>query len=191
MPVAERLIPLPNGKSIVWKYFGFIPDLSGKVEDKKKVYHKLCDPPFALSYWMNTFHLTYHLDRKHPEEHGKVLSAQGKQKQALLNTLSKTMPFLLISHSNNGGVRPYDKTSKWAKQLVSATAQFISLSLQPIRVVDEPSFRNLLSTAHPRFELPHQTYFTTKVMPDLYYSVCGQIESQLTSIDYCTITTDL
>ena len=190
-PVAERLVPLPNGKSVVWKYFRFIPNLSGKVEDKKKVYCKLCDPPFALSYSTNTSNLTYHLDRKHPEEHRKVLSAQGKQKQAPLNTLSKATPFLSISHSNHGGVRPYDKTSKRAKQLVNATAQFISLSLQPIRVVDEPSFRNLLSTADPRFELPHQTYFTTKVISDLYYSVHGQIESQLASIDYCTITTDL
>ena len=108
-----------------------------------------------------------------------------------MNTFSKATLFLSISHSNHGVVRPYNKTSKWARQLVNATAQFIGLSLQPIRVVDEPTFRNLLSTVDPQFELPHQTYFTTKVIPDLYYSVCGQIESQLVSIDYCTITTDL
>ena len=112
-------------------------------------------------------------------------------KKYLVLTLSKATPFLSISHSNHGSVRPYDKTSKRAKQLVTATAQFISLSLQPITVVDEPSFRNLLSTADPRLELPHRTYFTTKVIPDLYYSVRGQIESQLASIDYWTITTDL
>ena len=191
MPVAERLVPLPNEKSIVWKYFGFTPNLLGKVEDKKKVYCTLYDPPFALSYSTNMSNLTYHLDRKHPEEHRKVFSAQGKQKQAPLNTLSKVMPFLSISHSNHGSVRPYDKTSRWAKQLANATAQFISLSLQPIRVVDELSFRNLLSTVDPWFELPHQTYFTTKVIPDFYYSVHGQIESQLAFNDYCTITTDM
>ena len=191
MPVAERLVLLPNRKSIVWKYFGFIPNVLGKVEDNNKVYYKLCDPPFALSYLTIMSNLTYHLDRKHPEEHRKVLSAQGKQKQAPLHTLSKVTPFLSISHSNHDSVRPYGKTSKQAKQLVNATAQFISLSLQPIRVVDKPSFRNLLSTADPRFELPHRTYFTTKIIPDLYYSVRGQIESQLAFIDYCTITTDL
>ena len=185
-PVLERLVPLPNGKSTVWKYFGFIHNSAGKIEDKKKVYCKLCDPPFALSYSTNTSNLTYHLERKHPEEHRKVLSAQGK-KQAPSKTLSKATPFLLISNSNHGGVKPYDKSSKRAKQLVNAAAQFTSLSLQPIRVVDEPSFRNLLSTADPRFELPHRTHFSTKVIPDLYYSVRGQIETQLASIDYCTI----
>ena len=74
-PVAERLAPLSNGKSVVWNYFRFIPNLSGKVEDKKKVYCKLCDTLFALSYSLNMSNLTYHLDRKHPEEHKKVLSA--------------------------------------------------------------------------------------------------------------------
>ena len=187
--VAERLVPLPSGKSIVWKYFGFIPNSSGKIEDKKKVYCKLCDPRFALSYSTNTSNLTYHLERKHPEEHRKMLNAQGKQKQASSKTLSTVTPFL--STSDHDGVKPYDKTSKRAMQLINATTKFISLSLQPIRVVDKPIFRNLLSTADPRFELPHRTYFTTKVIPYLYYSVRGQIEAQLATTDYCTITTDL
>ena len=191
MPVAERLVPLPNGQSIVWTYFGFISNSSGKIENRKKVFCKLCDPPFALSYSTNTSNLAYHLERKHPEEHRKVLSAQGKKNQAPSNELSRATPFLSISNSNRGGVKPYDKTSKRAKQLVSTTAEFISLSLQPIRVVDEPNFRNLLSTADPHFDLPHQTYFSNKVIPDLYDTVHGHIEAQLASTDYCTITTNL
>ena len=192
MPVGERLVPLPNGKSPVWKYFGFVPNSSGKIEDKKKVFCKLCDPPFSLSYSTNTSNLTYHLERKHPEEYRKVLGAQGKKNQAPSKALiSKATPFLLISDSNHGGVKPYDKTSKRAKQLVNATAEFISLSLQLVRVVDEPNFRNLLSTVDPRFDLPHRTHFSTKVIPDLYYIVRGQIEARLASTDYCTITTDL
>ena len=93
-----------------------------------------------------------------------------------------------ISNSNRGGAKPYDKTSKRAKQLVNATAEFISLNLQPIRAVDEP---NLLSTADPRFDLLHRTHFSNKVIPDLYDTVRGHIEAQLASTDYCTITTDL
>ena len=78
---------------------------------------------------MNTSNLTYHFDRKHPEEQQKVLSAKGKQKLSSLITLSKAAPFLLISYSNHGGVRLYDKTSKQAKQSVNVTAQFTSLNL--------------------------------------------------------------
>ena len=136
---AEELVPLPN---VAWKYFGFIANASKKIKDKKRVFCKLCDPPFSLSYSTNTSNLTYHLERKHPEDHRKVITAQGKTKaaQAPSKMLSTAAPFLSINDSKHGGVKPYDKSSRRAKQLVNATAQFISLSLQPIRVVDEPSF---------------------------------------------------
>ena len=61
--------------------------------------------------------------------------------------LSTAVPFMSIYDSKHGGVKPYDKSSSRAKQLVNGTAKFISLSLQLIRVIDEPSFRNLLPTA--------------------------------------------
>ena len=57
---------------------------------------------------------------------------------------------------------PYAKDSKRARQLVGATADFICQGLQPISIVDEPSFRTLLTTADPKFQLPHRTYFSTK-----------------------------
>ena len=148
-------------------------------------------PPLALPYTTNTSNLTYHLERKHPEEHRKVIAAQGKKMQTPSKTLTMAMPFLSINDLKHAGPKPYDRASKRAKQLVNATTQFISLGLQPITAVDEPSFRNSLSTADPRFELPHRTHFSTKVIPVLYYSVPGQIEAQLASVDYCTITTDL
>jgi len=124
--------------------------------------------------------LTYHLERKHPEEHRKVITAQGKTKTAQTPSkmVSTAVPFLSINDSKHGGVKPYDKSNRQAKQLVNATAQFISLSLQPIRVVDEPSFRNLLSTADTQFELPHRTHFSTRYM-------------EIAPVQYCTITTGL
>ena len=108
----ERLVLLPNGKSLVWKYFGFVANASKKITDKKKVYCKLCDPPLSLAYSTNTSNLTYHLERKHPEEHRKVIAAQGKNTQAQSKTLTMTTPFLSINNSKHGGAKPYDKASK-------------------------------------------------------------------------------
>ena len=115
----------------------------------------------------------------------------GRKTKEPTKTLSTSGPFLAVKDSTHGAAKPNDKASKRAKQLINATAEFITLSLQPIRVVDEPSFRNLLSTADPCFDLPHRTHFSTKVIPDLYNSVQGEIEAQLNSVDYCTITTDM
>jgi len=102
----ENLVPLSYGKSSLWKYFGFTANTLKKITDKKKVYCKLCDPPFALAYSTNTSNLTYHLERKHP---GKVI---GKKTKEPSKKLSANMPFLSTSDSKHSGAKPYDKGSK-------------------------------------------------------------------------------
>jgi len=68
----EHLVALQNAKSKVWKYFGFPADSSNKIINKKKVYCKLCDPPFLISYSTNTSNLTFGLQLNHPEEYRKI-----------------------------------------------------------------------------------------------------------------------
>ena len=41
----KQLVSLPNAKNKAWKYFGFPGDSKGKIIDKK-VYCKLCNPPW-------------------------------------------------------------------------------------------------------------------------------------------------
>ena len=77
------------------------------------------------------------------------------------------------------------------KQLVDAIGDFICRGLQPLSVVDDPSFRHLLEIAEPRFKLPHRTYFTDTVIPAKYRSTRAIIENQLASVDNCVVTTDL
>jgi len=60
-----------------------------------------------------------------------------------------------------------------------------------MNIVDEPSFRMLLSEADPRFNPPHRPHFATKVMPQMYVTVWDRIEEQLREVDHCTIATDL
>ena len=48
---------------------------------------------------------------------------------------------------------------------VEATIGFVYHSLQPISIVDESS-RHLLEIEEPRFQLPHRTHFTEKVLPN-------------------------
>ena len=85
-------------------------------------------------------------------------------------------------------VKPYPRNSK---RVVQSAVNFITLDLQPVSVVDEPSFRSLLAKADPRFELPHRTHFSMKVIPEMYVSICHTIEGQLGKIEHYTITTDM
>ena len=126
----EQLISLPNAKSKVWEYFGFPGDSKGKIIDKKKVYCKLCEPTVAISYSTNTSNLTYHLLKRYPEEHRNVTEVKDRVPGLQQATLQEAIASAV----------PYAKDSKRAKQLVSTTADFICQGLQPINVVDEPSF---------------------------------------------------
>ena len=149
----EQLVSLPNAKSKVWKYFGFPGDSKGKIIDNKKVYCKLCEPAVAISY-SDTSNLTYHFLKRHLEEHRKVMEVKDREHQGLQQaTLQEAIASAV----------PYAKDSKQARHLVSATADFIWQGLQPISVVDELSFRTLLTIADPKFQLPHRTYFSTKI----------------------------
>ena len=184
--LSDKLVALPSAKSKVWNYFGFPANSSGTITDKTKVYCKLCDPLFSISYSTNTSNLTYHLRQNHPEEYKKITGTSSKETSTPPQTVQQQTLF-----TSSTMVKPYPRSSKWAEMLVQSTTKFIALSLQPVSVVDEPSFRSLLAKADPRFELPHRTHFATKVIPQLYVTVHNRIEEQLRDVGHCTITTDL
>lgn len=60
-----------------------------------------------------------------------------------------------------------------------------------LRVIDESNFGHLLEIAEPRFQLPHRTHFTDKVIPAKYRTVRANVEKQLATMEKCTMTTDL
>ena len=138
-----------------------------------------------------TCYSSYHLGKYHPAEYteiyrlSKIGTKQDKSSRPSLRQETLGESFL------KANVTPYMKGSTRMKQIVSATADFIVQSLQPISVVDESSFRALLITADPKINLPHRTHFSTKVIPDKYNSVRREVEDQLSIIKYCTITSDL
>ena len=106
------------------------------------------------------------------------VEAQPESKQLTLSAAYKrTAPFL--------------QNSPRYCSLLRATTNFIFHMMQPLSLVDEPAFRNLLQVAEPRFQLPHCTHITTKVLPEAYSGVRMAVEKQLALASKCTITTDL
>ena len=86
---------------------------------------------------------------------------------------------------------PYTKESTKYKKIVNATSQFICEAMMPLSVVDEPSFRKLLLTADSRINLPHRTYFSTKIIPEQYHLVRSVIENEISHASHITLTSDL
>ena len=146
----------------------------------------------SLPYSGNTTNLTYHLQRSHSKELVELREkTDGKAGPSGLTAKRETVA---VQQSLPGTVEqslPFSSDSMKHKRLVDATADFICQSLQPLRIVDEISFRTLLQTAEPRFQLPHRAHFTTKVIPTKYRQVRAGIEQQLATVEKCTLTTDL
>ena len=181
----EQLVDKPKSKSKVWKHFGFPADVDGAIKHKKKIVCRLCKA--VVAYSGNTTNLSHHLQRSHWRDFSE-LSERGGDKPG--PSISPTAKQLTLPGAVERSI-PFPHDSEKHKRLVNATADFICQGLQPLRVVDEVSFRGLLEIAEPRFQLPHRTHFTDKVIPAKYRAVRASVENQLATIEQCTMTTDL
>ena len=183
----EKLVAKPKCKSKVWKHFGFPADAHGEIMDKKKIVCRLCKA--TIAYSGNTSNLTYHLQRAHSQElvqlHEDSADKPGPSVQPTAKQKQQSLPGIV------GRSIPFPQDSAKHKLLVDATADFICQGLLPLRVVDESSFRRLLKIAEPRFQLPHRTHFTNKVIPAKYCTVRASVEKLLATVEKCTMTTDL
>ena len=81
---------------------------------------------------------------------GKLLQAQSM----LLKVLERSQPL------------PKD-SERW-QSLVEAVGNFIASDMQPLSVVENAGFKQLMYTAEPRFKIPSRPYFTNTVIPAMY-----------------------
>ena len=56
-------------------------------------------------------------------------------------------------------------------------------TLQSLGIVDNPTFGNLLQVAEPKFQLPHCTFITTKILPEAYSEIWIAVEKQLSTTE--------
>nr|XP_010966588.1 E3 SUMO-protein ligase ZBED1 [Camelus bactrianus] len=63
--------------------------------------------------------------------------------------------------------------------------------LYPASIVDEPTFKVLLRTAEPRYELPSRKFFCSKAIPERYGAVRDAVLKELADAACCGISTDL
>ena len=102
-----------------------------------------------------------HLERHHQSEYTLLLKAEG-EKDKLVEQSQLTLQNVLE------GVNPLPKDSKRWQTLVEAIGNFIVCDMQPLSVVENSGFKQLMYTAEPCFKVPSQPYFTNTVIPAMY-----------------------
>lgn len=73
-------------------------------------------------------------------------------------------PILQAFEKSKGFARDSEK----AKAINDKVMKFIALGDQPFSVVDDPSFRSLLTHLEPRYTLPSRRFFSDVSLPALY-----------------------
>ncbi|XP_007956759.1 E3 SUMO-protein ligase ZBED1 [Orycteropus afer afer] len=187
-----KLVAHPRAKSKVWKYFGFDTNAEGCILQWKKIYCRICMAQIAYSG--NTSNLSYHLEKNHPEEFCEFVKSNTEQmREAFATAFSKLKPEssqqaaqdTLAAKSGHGS------ETKRQQELTAAVMGFICEGLYPASVVDEPTFRLLLKTAEPRYELPSRKFFCTKAIPEKYAAVREAVLKELGEAPWCGVSTDM
>lgn len=186
-----KLVAHPRAKSKVWKYFGFDTNAEGCILQWKKIYCRICMTQIAYSG--NTSNLSYHLEKNHPDEFCEFVKSNTEQmREAFATAFLKLKPessqqvvqetlIMKTSHS-------YE--SKKQQEITSAVISLICEGMHPVSIVDEPTFRSLLKTAEPRYELPNRKYLCTKVIPEKCATVRELVLKELSTISWCGISLD-
>ena len=194
------IVPNKAAKSSVWAHFGFVKR-NGEL-DKKKVACRLCYSEFKYSG--NTTNLTDHLKRKHPTfaKHAAATPSEVKFKSltspyhpaTALHT-SKSEATESTQQPQPGsfhsifGTTKLPVTSRRAKEITGAMAQFIVKDLRPYSVVQNSGFKNLIRVLEPKYTIPSRQHFSETVIPELYAKISQEVKQQLNG-NYVALTTD-
>ena len=148
----------------------------------KQILCRLCSA--GLSYSGNSTNMKYHIQKHHPE-HFKDIDESSKERDTDHDEAFESSFKQLSLQAALNKVKPYSKDSQRHKAMVNAVGEFICYGLQPISVVDDPSFRKLMANSDPKFQLASRKYFSHHVIPCKYEAVKCKVESELSKSKYC------
>ena len=123
----EHLKAPSGAKSKVWKYFGFTTNESGMIVSKTQVKCTLCRND--ISFCGNTTNLSYHLERKHPEQFSECCSVKQGSAKAAAASGDEDQPAITECFACK---TPYKHGSKWYEACENALVEFICKDFQPV-----------------------------------------------------------
>ncbi|XP_034029377.1 zinc finger BED domain-containing protein 1-like [Thalassophryne amazonica] len=188
-----KLVAHPRAKSKIWKYFGFDTDADGCILHWKRIYCRVCMNQIAYSG--NTSNLSYHLERNHPVEFSEFVKSNTdhvREAFATAFTRLKTEPSSVYVQSHDTNLRQsLNYESRPHNDLTMAVINFICEGLYPVSVLEEPTFKTLLTTVDPGYSPPSKTDLVAKMLPQMYCRTRDIVFTELAGVVNCGVTTDL
>ncbi|XP_068447070.1 E3 SUMO-protein ligase ZBED1-like [Clinocottus analis] len=191
-----KLVAHPRAKSKVWKYFGFDTDANGCIVHWKRIYCRVCMSQIAYSG--NTSNLSYHLEKNHPVEFSEFVKSNTDQiREAFVTAFTriKTEPSAVPvqqQQAQDPNLRQnLVHENRRHNDLTMAVINFICEGLYPVSIVEEPTFKSLMSTVDPGYSPPSKSDVEVKMLPQMYCRTRDVVFSELAGVVNCGVTTDL
>lgn len=196
---------MPRVKSSrVWQHYEKI--------DNTRVKCNLCKKEFKFSG--NTSNLHYHLKRKHPTfiQYERVLEDFEAEAEAEIVTEPAVNVEEAIRPSTSSGLMSDEVVVEPPKKKLQQTAlsfraahmsdarrkkidkliiEMICKDFQPISVVEDIGFKNLIKELEPRYNLPSRRTIGRTLLPNTYSQIKTKLMSILNATKYVAITTDI
>lgn len=135
----------------------------------------------------NTTNLIRHLRIRHSTEYAEYEKLVKKPK-ATGSSPSLSQPTLSQSLHRR---EPYSRDSKRWKDITYKIMEFVCLGEQPLSVVEEQSFRRMITCLDPRYDAPSRRHLTDVCLPQLYQTVYAHIETLLKDNISISFTSDI
>lgn len=85
----------------------------------------------------------------------------------------------------------YLSTDPRAQEMTRAVAEMICVDMQPLDIVNNKGFKQLMEKAVPKYELPSRKHLSTVVIPSMFEDVKQRVKTELKDLQTIAVTTDI
>lgn len=159
----------------------------------------------------NTTSMNNHIKYRHPTLISQLGSAikcsttdDSSQSQIQAEKLHTTVPTVSTSVSSEVSLCQKNQQNiedsfavQWSRENLRsreiniAIGEMIAVDKQPLSIVENSGFRNLMRKLKPKYNIPGRKYFTENIIPQLYEETKSEIQRGVMSAAAISVTTDM
>jgi len=177
--------------SVIWEFFTVEEDSRFAICDE-------CETKVprggATTKSYTTTNLVNHLLKKHPEIHSKYLERKAeKEPKQPMETKKRTLQRQLSLSEVQDRSKPWDINDQRAQRVHRKIGEMLAIDCQPISMVEDVGFRQVLKLLEPHYQCPSRKYFTETIIPNIYSGMKEEVVRLINSHDgesYLSFTMD-
>ena len=186
---STRTYYIPKGlRSAVWKHFG-IPNGKTKENCESTICTTCLDSvPYQTG---STTGMRCHLKRKHGIELASEPQLNKRQVVDMDDSGENCKKLKQVSLKEClSNVKQYPRGSQQEMAITDAIANMIIMDLQPMSIVEDVGFNQLLNVTVPGYKPPSRAHMTSKVLTTRFKSEKEALATKLQLIEFVSLTSD-